>query len=65
MVSKREYIKIALFDGLGSEVKVIYNGMISAGNHTLDVDIQNLPAGNYFVRIASDSAQNTKLLVKY
>ena len=63
--SKREYIKIALFDGLGSEVKVIYNGMISAGNHTLDVDIQNLPAGNYFVRIASDSAQNTKLLVKY
>ena len=62
--SKNEYLRISLFDAIGSEIKVIYNGKISEGNHTFKIDTNQLTAGNYFVRIASNYAQKTKSFMK-
>jgi len=62
--SKNEYLRISLFDAIGSELKVIFNGKISEGNHTIKLDTNPLTSGNYFVRIASNYAQKTKSFMK-
>ncbi len=63
-VSKDEFIRVSIFDSLGSEIQVLQSGKMSSGKHSLKLDTQQLTAGNYFIRIASESAQKTKSLVK-
>lgn len=62
--STGEYIRISMFDQLGSEVRLIHNGQVGEGNHQMEFGINDLKPGNYFIRIASDKSQNTKLMVK-
>ncbi len=63
--TKHEYIRISIFNSLGAEVNVVFAGLLDAGEHIREINLEPLTAGNYFVRISSQSAQNTKLLVKY
>ncbi len=62
--SRNEFIRISLFNSLGSELKVLHSGRMTDGKHTIKLDTQELTAGNYYVRIASESAQKTKALIK-
>ncbi|MBK7233403.1 MAG: DUF1501 domain-containing protein [Saprospiraceae bacterium] len=62
--TKDEYVRISLYDSIGSELKTIFAGKINEGNHQINLDISNLPVGNYVIRIAGKSAQKTKILSK-
>lgn len=62
--SRDEFIRISVYDAIGSELKVLHSGRMSQGKHTLRLDTQELAAGNYYIRIASESAQKTKPLIK-
>lgn len=62
--TKDEFIRISVFDSLGSEIRILHSGRMSGGQHKLDLNVEQFVAGNYFVRIASEHAQVTKLLVK-
>lgn len=62
--TKDEFIRISVFDSLGSEIQTLHSGRMNGGQHKLDVNVEDFVAGNYFVRIASEHAQVTKLLVK-
>lgn len=56
--------KISVFDALGSELKILANRYFTAGKHEISFDTSDIPAGNYYYRITSGSAQKTKLMVK-
>ena len=61
---KSGWVKISLFDVIGSELKVLTNQKFNAGTHTLIMEGNDLAAGNYFYRIQTDYGQKTKRLVK-
>ena len=60
--SKNEFIRINLFDSIGSEIKTVFSGKVNEGHHEIRLDTSNLIQGNYVVRISSASAQKTQLL---
>ena len=61
---KSGWVKISLFDVIGSELKVITNRKFPEGTHQITMEGNDIPAGNYFYRIQTDYGQKTKRLVK-
>ena len=62
--SKREHVKISVFDAIGSEVKVLTNQTFSEGKHQVKFEAHRLPKGAYFIRVQTESGQQTKRVVK-
>ncbi len=60
--SKNEYVRINLYDSIGSDLKTIFAGRVSEGHHEIRLDTSWLNSGNYVIRIASSTAQKTKIL---
>lgn len=46
-------VNIALYDGLGRKLCSVFEGTVSAGEHSNPLNMQGLAAGTYFVRIVS------------
>ncbi|MBK9960807.1 MAG: T9SS type A sorting domain-containing protein [Saprospiraceae bacterium] len=63
--TKNEFIRMSLFDSIGSELKVLFSGKINEGAHQIRLDTSELPVGNYVIRISNDQAQKTKILSKF
>lgn len=47
-------VVISLIDMEGKVVKTIDRGQLMTGNHFADIDLTNIPQGNYFVQISSN-----------
>ncbi len=62
--SKNEFIRISVFDAMGSELKVVQSGRMQNGLHKIHLNTQDMASGNYYIRIASEHAQNTKSFIK-
>ncbi len=62
--SKAEWIRISLYDSLGSELRTIAARKFDAGEHLVKFDAHDLAPGNYFVRLATDKQAKTKSLIK-
>ncbi len=62
--SQSEHIKISIFNVLGSEIKVLTNRKLSAGDHDMRFDLSGLPSGPYFVRIQNKQLQKTLRIIK-
>ena len=60
-----ELVKITLYNTIGAVVKQVTSKKYSAIQHTLTVNINNLPSGNYFVHYQSKGVSKTKKLLKY
>ncbi len=60
-----EKVKIVLFNSIGAVIKNITNQKYNATQHTLNVDVQNLPKGNYYMYYQTKSVSKTKKLLKY
>lgn len=54
---------IVVKNNLGQTVKEIYNGNLSAGKNTFNIETANYPAGIYFVNVLVDDAQITRKLI--
>jgi len=48
-VSKQSKIKIALYDVIGNELKILFDGIQQAGIHQIDLNASNLSSGVYFI----------------
>jgi hypothetical protein len=58
-----EFIKLKIFDILGSEVKTLVNKEQGAGNYKVEFDAGNLSSGIYFCRLfAGDYSLTTKII---
>lgn len=67
-VPKTTQVKVAVYDILGRQVKVLYNGMAPAGNHTIIWDATNdvgsvMGSGIYFYQLQSDNVTITKKMI--
>jgi len=62
--SENEWVKLSVFDALGSELKVLTNQRMSAGEHEIRFDASQLPAGNYYYRLLLEGRQKTKPMIK-
>ncbi len=62
--TSRDWLKIGLFNAIGSQLRVISNQQFAAGTHTLKVSTPDLDSGIYFIRIAGRSSQKTVRVVK-
>ena len=50
-----EYIEIGLFDISGRKVKPIYNGMMNPGEKQIDLDVSDMSAGIYYVKLMNSA----------
>lgn len=58
-----EWVKLSIYDAIGSELKVVFNQKLSKGSHQAKVDMSNFPAGSYYCRLQIGAAQKTKRVV--
>lgn len=63
-VTEGEWIRLSLFDAFGSERKVLMNKSLPSGSHQFRLDIRDLAAGNYYLRLFVEGRQKTKHLIK-
>jgi hypothetical protein len=61
---KSGWVKISLFDVIGSELKVLTNQKFNEGTHQIRMEGNDLPSGSYYYRIQTDYGQKTKRLIK-
>jgi len=54
---------ITLFDMLGRQVDQVYNGTLKGGNHSIDMNVESLENGLYFVKIELNNQTVTKKIV--
>lgn len=57
-------ISAILYNSLGQEIRVVAEGEFRSGDHTLKVSAADLPDGQYWLRVISDSGEQTRILLK-
>jgi hypothetical protein len=56
-------VKITLLDKLGNNIKDVYEGNLSAGDHEIELNLAGLNTGNYFYSVFVGGKVQTKQLV--
>jgi hypothetical protein len=56
------FVELGLFDILGNEVKVLISEYLESGNHSFDLNVRNLPAGSYVVKLKTADGMSTQQL---
>lgn len=57
------HVKLALYNILGTEVKVMTNEFLASGKYSVNTDASDLPSGTYFYRITAGSFTDTKKMI--
>lgn len=58
-LSNTSTLEIALFNAQGAKVQQVFAGQLLSGQHTIEVDMANLPAGAYWVRLQNEQGEIT------
>lgn len=56
-------VRVLLFDVLGREIKSIPSQKFGSGKHTIIVEVDKLPVGEYFVTVHTDFGFKTKKII--
>ena len=56
--ANNEWVKIDVFDLNSKHVAAVYDGNLSQGRHDVPMELKDLPAGQYIVRIKKDSGSD-------
>lgn len=62
--SEREWVRVSIFDAIGSEIRVLAEQQFAEGEHRIQFEARDLPPGTYFCRIVTRERQKTKRMVK-
>jgi hypothetical protein len=57
------HIKLVLYDLLGREIKILFEGGALAGMNEIELNAENLAGGIYFYRLISEDFIATKKLI--
>jgi len=63
IIPKPEYVTIEVHNIIGQKIKSFLNRQMSAGNHEVEFNGQNLSAGIYFYKIEAGDIQDVKKMV--
>jgi hypothetical protein len=55
---QEQYVSLRIYDLNGREVTIVFEGNLTAGEHTVQFDASGLPAGVYFYKLAVGSQQS-------
>jgi hypothetical protein len=58
-IPQNSFVKIALHDILGSELKTLVSETVQPGTYEITVDGSDLASGMYFIRLSSGNIQKT------
>ena len=58
------HVRLSIFNALGSELQVLVNKRLEAGEHQISFDGGHLAAGNYYYRLQVAGQSRTKRMVK-
>lgn len=61
---RNEWARLSIFDVLGSELRVLVNQRLPAGEHQVRFDGSGLATGTYFYRLQLEGRAKTKRMVK-
>jgi uncharacterized protein (DUF1501 family) len=64
IATKHEFVKVAVCSMMGQEQMVVFEGTMSAEVHQVPIDLSELNAGNYLLRIQKDSGEEVIDFVK-
>ncbi|TKJ42963.1 hypothetical protein CEE36_05620 [candidate division TA06 bacterium B3_TA06] len=56
-------VELTMYDATGRLVKTLYAGSLSAGTHLIDIEVETLPAGAYFIRATAGRHKQVSKLV--
>lgn len=56
-------VKLLLFNSLGEEVTILFEGYKTAGYYQIEFDAKNLPSGVYFYRLQAENFVETKKML--
>ena len=59
----QQYVKLAVYNSIGQEVKVLVNGEIASGYHEVVFNAENLPSGIYFYKLFANQYSSTRKMV--
>jgi hypothetical protein len=62
-LSKRGYVKLAVYDLLGREIANLYTGLLNVGYHSFNFDASGISSGVYFYRLDYDGKSITKKMI--
>jgi cyanophycinase len=62
-LSKRAFVKLAVYDVLGREINSLAEGEFNPGEHTVRFNANKLPSGVYFYRLQADGLAVTKKML--
>jgi hypothetical protein len=62
-VPKNAFVSLKVYDVSGKEIKILVNGMQTAGTKEVSFDASNLPSGVYFYTISAGDFKDTKKMI--
>lgn len=63
-LSKDAWVRLSIYDALGSELQVLFSKKLNNGEHQIKFDGSRLATGTYFYRLQMDNEVKTKRMVK-
>ena len=64
-VGEAQHLRVAVYDVLGREVAVLYDGTVAPGEHRLTFEGRDLPSGPYFVRAVGETFAATRRVTRF
>lgn len=58
------HVRLSIFNAMGSELQVLVNKQVEAGEHQISFNGSHLPAGNYYYRLQVPGRVKTRRMVK-
>lgn len=62
-LNKNSAVKLTVYDALGKELFKIYEKSLSAGIHTLNLEMSEFPSGVYYYKLETEFSSETKKLI--
>jgi glucose/arabinose dehydrogenase len=62
-IPKSGHVRLSVFNLLGQEVAVVFDGLLAAGTHEVEFKSGELPSGIYFYRILAPDFLETKKMI--
>lgn len=62
-LAKQSHVRLKVFDNAGREAATLFNGIKSAGKHSIEFNAVNMATGIYYYRIETDGFVQTKKMV--
>ncbi len=64
-LDKAANVNVTIYNVAGAQVMTIAKGLQTAGNHQIQIDASNLPAGVYYYTFTADNNTATKKMIVY